>query len=95
MATQASIDRFYRVTNKGQPCCAGCDLWQWHNSVAGECIKNAPVPGSERLRMAGITWISTPVSAGHIMTDRDHSCGDFIDTYNWPESPLKIIGKSK
>ena len=31
--TQAILDQFYKERG---PCCAGCDWWRWHNSVAGE-----------------------------------------------------------
>jgi len=51
--------------------------------VIGECTKYAPVSGSERWSMTGMTGISCDVPAGHIMTKRDHSCGDFIDTHEW------------
>ena len=30
---QAIVDKFYLDNG---PCCAGCDWWRWHNSVAGE-----------------------------------------------------------
>ena len=77
--TQAIIDAY---ADKHSPCCAGCDWWRWHNSVAGECICTAPVSGAERAAMLGITWISCPIPAGHIMTPRDHYCGDFKDSSN-------------
>ena len=32
-----------------------------------------------RLAMLGMTWTSAPVPAGHIMTPRDHVCGEFKD----------------
>ena len=78
------LDRFY--TQNG-PCCAGCDWWRWHNSVAGEFICTAPVSGAERAAMLGITWISCPIPAGHIMTPRDHYCGDFKDSSNIKMEP--------
>lgn len=81
---QAIIDAY---ADKHNPCCAGCDWWRWHNSVAGECIRTAPVPGAERAAMLGITWISCPIPAGHIMTPRDHYCGDFKDSSNIKMEP--------
>ena len=81
---QAIIDAY---AEKHGPCCAGCDWWRWHNSVAGECIRTAPVSGAERAAMLGITWISCPIPAGHIMTPRDHYCGDFKDISNIKMEP--------
>lgn len=76
---QAIIDAY---ADKRGSCCAGCDWWRWHNSVVGDCTRTAPVPGAERAAMLGITWISCPTPAGHIMTPRDHYCGDFKDSSN-------------
>ena len=36
---QEYVDRFYWSNG---PCCAGCDWWRHHNSVAGECTRRAP-----------------------------------------------------
>lgn len=74
---QAIIDAFYKQHG---PCCAGCDWWRWSNTVAGECIRTAPVSGAERISMLGITYSSLAPSAGHIMTLREHYCGEFRDT---------------
>ena len=82
--TQKFVDSFYRQNG---PCCAGCDHWQWHNSAVGDCTKSAPVSASERHSMLGMQSCSTELKAGHILTKRDHVCGDFIDTYNWKEKP--------
>lgn len=75
--TQAIIDAFYQ---KNGPCCAGCDWWRWHNSMAGECIQTVPVAGTARLAMLGVTGTSLPIGAGHIMTPREHLCGQFQDS---------------
>lgn len=80
MNTQQSVDKFY--LNHG-PCCAGCDWWRYFNGAAGECIKSAPVSGSERIAMLGIESPSSEPGAGHVMTKRDHWCGEFIDTHDW------------
>ena len=74
--TQQMIDKFYK--SKGS-CCAGCDYWRWHNSVVGDCMKSAPVGGSERHSMLDIQSLSVELKAGHILTKRDHLCGEFID----------------
>lgn len=73
---QKIIDRFYL---KNGPCCAGCDWWRHVNSLVGECSRSAPVSGSERFAMIGITGSSLPVDAGHVMTPREHRCGEFKD----------------
>lgn len=75
--TQAVVDKFYRDHG---PCCAGCDWWRWYNSAVGECIRTVPVAGAERYAMLGISWTSYPLKAGHIMTPREHVCGEFLDT---------------
>lgn len=77
------IDKFY--LDHGKPCCAGCDWWRPHNAVAGECTRSAPVSGDQRAAMLGIENCSLSIGAGHVMTERDHSCGEFIDTYDWAE----------
>lgn len=74
---QAIIDEFYRQHG---PCCAGCDWWRWVGTVAGECIRSAPVSGAERIAMLGISYASIELGAGHVMTLRDHVCGEFVDT---------------
>lgn len=71
------VDRFYAEHG---PCCAGCDHWRYYNSIVGECTRSAPVPGAERWSMLGISAASLPLSAGHVMTERGHVCGEFIDT---------------
>lgn len=74
---QKCIDKFYK---KNGPCCAGCDWWGWYNSLVGECIKSAPVGGKERYSMLDIQFSpSANLEAGHIITTRDHYCGDFKD----------------
>ena len=74
--TQECIDDFYLKHGK---CCAGCDWWRWHNSVAGDCTRSAPVSGRARYAMLGIHGCSLPLEAGHVMTRRDHVCGEFKD----------------
>lgn len=76
---QAIVDAFYK---KHGPCCAGCDWWRWYNTVAGECIRSAPVSGTERVAMLGVSGASLAPEAGHIMTRRDHVCGEFRDADN-------------
>jgi hypothetical protein len=75
---QTMHDRFYQENGK---CCAGCDWWRWHNSKVGECIKSAPVSGRERADMLGITGCSLRIPSGHVLTVRDHVCGDFKDEH--------------
>ena len=73
---QQSIDSFYLSHGK---CCAGCDWWRWHTPYIGDCTKSAPVSGLERYSMLGMENISVSIPAGHIVTRRDHVCGDFVD----------------
>lgn len=90
---QELLDAFYA---KNGPCCAGCDWWHWLNSLVGECHKSAPVSGNQRYAMLGVSWTSHPVEAGHVMTTRDHRCGDFVDNFDWgslPPAYLRRIGK--
>lgn len=76
-ARQRAVDAFYAAHG---PCCAGCDWWRYFNSVAGECTRGAPTSGVQRYAMLGITRSSLKPGAGHIMTPRDHVCGEFRDT---------------
>jgi len=64
---------------KHNPCCAGCDHWRYVNSVAGECIRTAPVAGTHRVGLLGFEWTSAIVGPGHILTPRGHVCGEFSD----------------
>ena len=75
-------DEFYI---KHGPCCAGCDWWRFFNSSVGECTKSAPVSGPERIAMLGMDGCSLAPESGHILTRREHMCGDFKDTLDWPE----------
>lgn len=85
MDIQEHLDRFYFQNG---PCCAGCDWWNWQNSLTGECQKSAPISGEERWAMLDITGCSLPFDAGHIITKRDHHCGGFNDVFDWPSLPL-------
>jgi hypothetical protein len=75
-STDAAVLAYAAAHN---PCCAGCDHWRYVNSVAGECIRTAPVAGPDRVAMLGMRSSSLPVGAGHIMTTRGHTCGEFAD----------------
>jgi hypothetical protein len=91
---QEACDRFYTANG---PCCAGCDWWGSASSVAGECTRSAPVPGGQRYAMLGITGTSLPMAAGHVMTPREHRCGEFKDEFDWSSlSPLYLrrIGRA-
>jgi hypothetical protein len=92
---QELLDKFY---TKHGPCCAGCDWWHHINSLVGECRRSAPVAATERLAMIGIAWSSLPpAGAGHIMTTREHHCGDFKDDFDWSTLPpwyLRRIGRT-
>lgn len=92
--TSRILDSFY--TQHG-PCCAGCDWWQAANSAAGQCTRSAPVPGAQRFAVLGITGTSLPMAAGHVMTPREHMCGDFKDEFDWSTLPplyLRRIGRN-
>lgn len=80
MNQQEYHDEFYRKHGR---CCAGCDHWAWFNGVAGECMISKAVPGTQRLGVFGISNVSAPMPAGHIVTPRDYHCGRFKDTYDW------------
>lgn len=82
--TQANVDAFYKANG---PCCAGCDWWRWYNALAGECTRSAPVPGAERFAMMGIEGSSLTPGAGHVMTPREHVCGEFKDDGSAPAHP--------
>ena len=77
---QERMDAFYTAHG---PCCAGCDWWHHINSLIGECHRSAPVAGDQRWAMVGIDSISMPLMAGHVMTRREHHCGEFVDTFDW------------
>jgi hypothetical protein len=90
---QELADTFY-VANG--PCCAGCDWWHRLNSLAGECHRSAPVPGEQRVAMLGMQSVSLAPEAGHVMTKRDHHCGEFKDGFDWASLPaayLRRIGR--
>lgn len=77
MTAQESVDAFARARG---PCCAGCDWWRWHTVAIGECTRSAPVAATQRVAMLGVTALSLRIGAGHVLTPRDHVCGDFQDT---------------
>lgn len=84
---QPWVDEFYK---KNGPCCAGCDYWRFFDPVFGECAKSAPVSGFERYKALGINPCGFIPEAGHVITKRNHLCGDFKDEYDW-HPHLKII----
>jgi hypothetical protein len=94
--TQEAVDRFYWT--HGAPCCAGCDWWQHLNALVGKCRKSAPVSSKDRWAMMGITGSSLATGAGHVATLRDHSCGQFRDSFDWsslPPAQQRRIGVSQ
>ncbi|WP_427023061.1 hypothetical protein ACP4J4_10495 [Aureimonas ureilytica] len=82
---QEILDRLYHQRG---PCCAGCDWWQHMNSMVGNCTRSVPVSGEARADMLGITFTTRRPPAGHVMTMRDHVCGEFKDTFDWKSLPL-------
>jgi hypothetical protein len=94
-ARQEAVDRFYIQHG---PCCAGCDWWHHINSLVGECHKSAPVSAEARYSMVRMEWHTFPLEgedAGHILTNREHLCGDFKDGFDWaslPRAYLRRIG---
>ena len=90
--TQRLLDQFYW---RNGACCAGCDHWEYINSLIGECKAAAPVSGAERLAMIGVGRSSLQSDAGHVLTKRNHKCGAFKDDFDWQSLPLayrKSIG---
>jgi hypothetical protein len=85
MDIQEVIDAFYW---KNGPCCAGCDWWRYFNSMVGECLRSAPVSGAERWAMVGLSRPSFIGSAGHVVTKREHHCGEFKDNFDWSNLPV-------
>jgi hypothetical protein len=79
---QSLLDQFYASHG---PCCAGCDWWRHYNAVAGGCTRSAPVAGRKRWAMLNITGLSLATESGHIMTRRDHVCGEFKDEPTPPQ----------
>lgn len=82
---QETLDRIYW---KSGPCCAGCDWWRSISALVGDCTRSAPVSGEERMHMLGISHSSHRFEAGHIVTKRDHHCGDFKDDFDWSSLSL-------
>ena len=82
---QRLLDRFYHANG---PCCAGCDWWQHHNGLVGDCTRSAPVSGRERSDMLAVVFTSAPPPAGHVVTYREHVCGEFQDNFDWASLPL-------
>jgi len=82
---QELLDRFY--WDRG-PCCAGCDWWRHISANAGDCTRSAPVSGPDRVSMLGIVSSSCDFGSGHIVTPRDHVCGEFKDEFDWSSLPL-------
>jgi len=85
MDLQEFHDRFY--FERG-PCCAGCDRWRSISGLIGECHARAPVSGHERYSAILGNPSPMPMPAGHILTYRDHHCGDFKDEFDWEALPL-------
>lgn len=77
---QRTVARIAKFAAAHGRCCAGCDHWNPYNSVAGECTRTAPVGGGvDRVALLGITQTSANIGAGHVLTPRDHSCGEYLE----------------
>jgi hypothetical protein len=85
---QEFIDAFFW---KNGPCCAGCDWWHHLNSAVGECTRSAPLSAGDRVAMLGIHGTSLEIGAGHVMTPREHRCGEFRDTFDWSSLPIPYL----
>jgi len=85
---QEFIDRFYWTNG---PCCAGCEWWRSLNSRVGECRKSRPASDGERWAMLGIESSSLRTGAGHVMTKREHRCGEFKDDFDWSTLPVAYL----
>lgn len=91
-ARQTILDSFYMSHGA---CCAGCDWWRHMSGLVGECTRTAPVSGADRAAMLGMEGSSLPIGSGHILTRREHRCGEFQDAFNWQSLPpayLRQIG---
>jgi hypothetical protein len=82
---QEILDTFYHCRG---PCCAGCDWWHSISSTIGECHQSAMVSGHDRMLAMGIDWSSLEFGAGHVITRREHVCGEFKDEFDWSTLPL-------
>lgn len=87
---QESNDRLYW---KIGPCCAGCDHWETPGGHYGECKKSAPMSGFERYQGVGMKPIGWVPPAGHALTERNHSCGEFEDSFEW--SSLSLVYRKR
>ena len=84
-ARQEALDRFYFKRGR---CCAGCDWWRSLSVLVGECTRSPPVSDDERWAMMGIESCSLPPGSGHVVTRREHACGEFKDEFDWTSLPL-------
>ena len=76
--TILDAEHYLRIFADANPkSCAACEYWRYENSLAGQCIKSAPVPSADRVELLGFSSISVHYGAGHVFTPRDHYCGDF------------------
>ncbi|MGX7706365.1 hypothetical protein [Methylobacterium sp. Gmos1] len=82
---QEILDTFYHQQG---PCCAGCDWWHSISTLVGECHRSAMVSGHDRMIALGIDYSSLAFGAGHVVTKREHVCGDFKDEFDWTSLPL-------
>jgi hypothetical protein len=89
---QYYADKFYFENGE---CCAGCDYWERHNSIVGECKKSAPVSEKERLGYLRMEGMSINIGAGHVLTKRGDKCGDFKDVFDWENLPPTYLRKIK
>ncbi len=82
---QEVLDTFYHQQG---PCCAGCDWRHSLSALIGECHRSAMVSGHDRQLALGISQSSLAFGAGHVITERQHVCGEFKDGFDWASLPL-------
>lgn len=46
---------------------------------------------AQRVAMLGVYGATYPLTAGHVMTPRDHHCGDFKDDFDWATLPAHYL----
>lgn len=43
--------------------------------------------------MLSIGVTSLPLESGHVLTRREHHCGDFVDNFDWTTLPAAYLRK--
>lgn len=70
---------------KNGQCCAGCDYWESHKGLAGQCRANGMVSGDQVMKSIGARFSTYDPGPDFPFCHAGYWCGNFKDDFDWSE----------